>query len=243
MNKLMPRKISILALIALLTMQAASALADDTDTAKTETVTYLGVTAKSVDPALASQLNLPEDTGLTLQTVDRKGPASADLQVNDVLQKLDDQILIDSHQLVTLIHLHKPGDSVTLTIIRQGKPTTVTIKLGKKERIVPAPGSVDRGPDLPGVHIPDDVFPRAPGEPQLQLAPNSQVAMAFSDDTYSAEVKTDTQGRRHITVKDQITNTVVQTGPVNTEEEWQKMPAKIREHLEIMHKALGLKKK
>ena len=82
----------------------------------------------------APQLNLPDGVGLTVMTVDHKGPAAADIQPNDVLQKLDDQLLIDAHQLVTLIHLHKRGDKVVLTIIREAKPIKVTITLGEKER-------------------------------------------------------------------------------------------------------------
>jgi len=81
-------------------------------------------------------------------TVDHKGPSADDLQVNDVLQKLDDQLLIDAHQLVTLIRLHHPGDTVALTIIREAKPVQVTIKLGEKEKVVPPPGDSDRADNL-----------------------------------------------------------------------------------------------
>ena len=106
------------------------------DAPKSDKVAYLGVTAKPVDSTLRSQLNLPDDVGLTVMSVDHKGPSAADIQVNDVLQKLDDQLLIDAHQLVTLIHLHHAGDSVTLTLIREAKPVQVTIKLGEKQRAV-----------------------------------------------------------------------------------------------------------
>lgn len=209
---------------------------------KTEKVTYLGVTAKPVDAALRAQLNLPQDTGLTVMTVDHKGPAGADLQVNDVLQKLDDQILIDSHQLVTLIRLHKPGDSVKLGIIREAKPMQVTIKLGEKERVVPAGNDADHIGELNGTPPPDDQSPAPPFDPTQPLGPNNQVALSFSDDTYSAMVKPDTQGRRHMIVKDQ-TGQVVASGPVDTEEEWNKFDPDIRKHLEVMHKMLARKGK
>jgi hypothetical protein len=212
--------------------------------AKTEKVTYLGVTAKSVDATLRAQLNLADDTGLTVTTVDHKGPAGADVHVNDVLQKLDDQILIDPHQLVTLIHLHKPGDTVTLTLIREAKPIQISIKLGEKQRTVPPANDPDRTADLNNVNpsdtVPDDQHPAF--DPHVPLGPGNQVAMTFSDGTYSANVKADTQGRRHIIVKD-LTGQVIAQGPVDTEEEWQKLSPDVRQHLEIMHKALGLKSK
>ncbi len=48
-------------------------------------------------------------------------PAAATLKKNDVLTKLDDQLLIEQRQLSVLIRNHKDGDEVTLTYIRGGK--------------------------------------------------------------------------------------------------------------------------
>lgn len=217
---------------------------------KTEKVTYLGVTAKSVDATLRAQLNLADDTGLTVMTVDGKGPAAADVHVNDVLQKLDDQILIDPHQLVTLIHLHKPGDTVTLTIIRAAKPIQVTIKLGEKEHTVAVAtadpdhtnGINTGGTHANGMNTPDDLAPLIPFDTHLPLGQNSQVAMAFSDGTYSADVKSDEDGHRNMVVKDSE-GKVVARGPVDTEEQWEKFDPDIRKHLEVMHKMLARKPK
>jgi hypothetical protein len=202
----------------------------------TEKVTYIGVTAKSVDDALRAQLNLPDGVGLTVITVDHKGPAAADIQPNDVLQKLDDQLLIDAHQLVTLIHLHKAGDTVTLTLIRAAKPIHVTITLGEKERVV-RPGddanhnpysSGDKTTDARGGVDPFDV--RLPGV-------DSQMLMSFKDDVFSATIRTDKDGHKKLTVKD-TANKIVADGLVDTPEQWQKFSPEIRAHLEVMHKML-----
>ncbi len=244
------QSVARLASIALLVMCSAALAADPFDhgvekgNAKLEKVAYLGVTAKSVDAVLRAQLKLPEDTALTVTSLDRKGPATADLQVNDVLTRLDDQILIDSHQLVTLIHLHKPGDTITLSLIRESKSMQVTIKLGEKDRVVPTtPDAND--PDKIGVTPADngsDEQANPPFDPNAPLPRGNQTAMNFSDDTYSASVKADTQGRRHMTVKD-LSGQVIASGPVDTEEQWQKFKPEIRDHLEMLHKMLGLKKK
>jgi hypothetical protein len=202
--------------------------------ASDDKVAYLGVTAKPVDATLRSQLNLPEDVGLTVMSVDHKGPSSADIQVNDVLQKLDDQLLIDAHQLVTLIHLHHAGDSVKLTLIREAKPIQVTIKLGEKQR--PAAGG--HSGDLTAGNPPDFEIWAVPLDTNLPLGPNSQVAMSFSDDLYSAYINTDKAGHRRLTVKDKSDKVVTDAALVDTQEQWGKLPPQIREHLEVMHKMI-----
>jgi hypothetical protein len=205
---------------------------------KTEKFAYLGITAKSVDDTLRAQLNLPDDVGLTIMTVDRKGPAAGDLQVNDVLQKLDDQLLIDPHQFVTLIHLHRPGDTVTLTVIRQAKPMTVTIKLGEKQKMVVAPGDANH-PGFTDLPAPDG-FPAPAGfDTTTPMAKGEQVSMSFKDDLYSAFIITDRNGHKTLTVKDTLGNTVA-TGPADTDEEWGKFSADVRTHLEVMHKMMNL---
>ena len=188
--------------------------------ASTEKFTYLGVTAKTVDDTLRAQLNLPDGVGLTVTTVDHKGPAGADIQTNDVLEKLDDQLLINAHQLVTLIRLHKPGDTVTVSLIREAKPIEVKIKLGEKERPIVPGNDTDRTGDPPDARITD-----------------TQMGMSFKDDVYTATVRTDKQGHKHMTVKNSA-GTVVADGPVDTAEEWNKFSPDVREHLEVMHKML-----
>lgn len=99
-------------------------------------VTFLGVTATQVSPALNSQLNLPIGLGLVVTHVAPDSPAQqAGLLKHDVLHKLDDQLLANFDQFTTLIRLHEPGDTATLSIIRRGEPMTLTATL--KEQKVP----------------------------------------------------------------------------------------------------------
>lgn len=220
--------ISLLTVIlALLATRVATA--DDGDRPKSEKVTYVGISAKSVDAALAAQLNLPDGVGLTVVTVDRDGPAKTDIKANDVLQKLDDQILIDAHQLVTLIRLHHAGDTVTLTLIRGGKPMQVKVTLGEKEKpVVPAE---EHATALPG----DESLDEPPQRPLDVTIPG--VALSFSDDTYSAYIDTDRDGHKRLTVKDLAGKTVTQS-PVDTPEQWAALSPDIRKHLEMMHQVL-----
>src|SRR5688572_5741268 len=111
---------------------------------KKEKAAYLGVTATAADPALRDQLKLPRGIGLVIQTVGDDTPAAAaGLQQHDVITKLDDQWLVGQNQLGVLIRMHKAGDEITLTGVRQGSPITLKAKLGEKEMVISeADGSV-----------------------------------------------------------------------------------------------------
>src|SRR5262249_25572682 len=62
--------------------------------------TYMGVGVDSPDATLRAQLSLPTGAGLVVSYLDDQGPANSAVQLHDVLQKLDDQLLINSEQLV-----------------------------------------------------------------------------------------------------------------------------------------------
>ena len=98
-----------------------------------ETVAFLGVEAGPAPAALAAQLGLARGTGLVVGHVAPKSPAEGVLQQHDVLLKLDDQILIEPHQLAVLVRSHKEGDEITLTYVRAGKQATAKVKLATHE--------------------------------------------------------------------------------------------------------------
>lgn len=98
-----------------------------------EKVAFLGVETMPVDRTVAAQLGLPRDTGLVVRHVAEGSPAASLLQEHDVLTKLDDQILVDMHQLSVLVRSRKAGDEVKLTFVRAGKETTTKAKLAERE--------------------------------------------------------------------------------------------------------------
>lgn len=92
--------------------------------------TYLGVAASPVSAELSSQLDLPANTGLVINHIEKNSPAGkAGLQAGDVLAKLDDQILILPQQLSVLIAGKKENESVKLTFLRKGQSHEVTAVL------------------------------------------------------------------------------------------------------------------
>ncbi len=98
-----------------------------------ESVAFLGVETTPVPSVVTAQLGLPKGAGLVIRHVVAKSPAAGVLEVNDVLLKLDDQILIEPRQFAVLVRTHKEGDEVTVTYYRAGKETTAKVKLGKHD--------------------------------------------------------------------------------------------------------------
>lgn len=96
--------------------------------------TYLGVSVSSPPAALTEQLKLPAGLYLIVDQVEDGSPAvAAGLRPFDVLEKLDDQLLINSEQLTVLIRNHAVGDEVELTLLREGQPIKVQAKLGERK--------------------------------------------------------------------------------------------------------------
>jgi hypothetical protein len=104
-----------------------------TEEMEKEKVAFLGVETMPVGRTISAQLGLPRDTGLIVRRVSEGSPAAGLLQEHDILTKLDDQILVDMHQLSVLVRSRKAGDEVKLTFVRAGKETTTKAKLGERE--------------------------------------------------------------------------------------------------------------
>jgi hypothetical protein len=136
----------------------------------TEKANFLGVYTTRVSLTLSHQLGFQKGFYLTVEQIEQGSPAeAAGLQAHDVLQKVDDQILINPEQLRELIRAKKEGDTVKLTFFRGGKERAVETKLVSRE--VPIPdASVLQGPwqgKLP--MLPKGWTPRGPRQGQLQL--------------------------------------------------------------------------
>jgi hypothetical protein len=59
--------------------------------------------------------------------------AKAGLQEHDILLRLDDQILVSSDQLRSLVKMRKPGETVKLSYLRKGEKAEVTATLTEHE--------------------------------------------------------------------------------------------------------------
>jgi hypothetical protein len=97
---------------------------------KMEKVTWLGLATQPVGDEVRAQLPLQPGEGLTVRHIMPDSPAAkAGLAEHDILTRLDDQILVSTDQLHSLVKMRKPGDSVKIAYLRKGekKETTATL--------------------------------------------------------------------------------------------------------------------
>ena len=87
-----------------------------------------GVTSKDVPPGV----------GVMVAFVDPKGPSMGVLAEDDILVRLDDQVLVNPEQFRALIGMHKPGDVVKIVAVREDEVVNVDLKLGSRNAPVSA---------------------------------------------------------------------------------------------------------
>ena len=83
---------------------------------------YLGVTAMSMSQDLANQFRYDITEGVFVSAVDEDGAADkAGLRMGDVITKVDDHEIKDMADLTIVKKQYSAGDTVTLTVYRQGE--------------------------------------------------------------------------------------------------------------------------
>lgn len=93
---------------------------------------YMGIEFQPINPDVASQYNLPAKWGVYVMKVVDNSPASkAGLKQGDIITKVGDVTIDETHSYVNTLFTFKPGDQTTLTILRDGKETQLQITLGE----------------------------------------------------------------------------------------------------------------
>jgi S1-C subfamily serine protease len=96
---------------------------------------FLGITYQPITPAIARTYNLPVEWGVYVTRVAPDTPASAaGLQQDDIITKVGDVALDDSHSYLNTLYTYEPGDNVTLTAVRNGTPVELQVTLGEAGR-------------------------------------------------------------------------------------------------------------
>lgn len=96
---------------------------------------YMGISFQPITPDIAARYNLPAEWGVYIMKVVENSPASAaGLQQGDIIVKVGDVALDETHSYVNTLFTFQPGDQITLTILRNGKKMQVQITLGEAKR-------------------------------------------------------------------------------------------------------------
>jgi 2-alkenal reductase len=90
----------------------------------------LGVQYQPIDPQIAAMYNLPVQWGAYVTSVDQGSPAdTAGIHTDDIITKIDAITLDDSHPYINVLYSHIPGDTITVTVVRDTQTLDFKIKL------------------------------------------------------------------------------------------------------------------
>ena len=146
---------------------AASAYAGISPAVVTELVRR-GVTSQDVPPGV----------GVLVAFVDPKGPSMGILAEDDILVRLDDQVLVNPEQFRALIGMSKPGDVVTIVAVREDEVIKVNLKLGSRNApVASAPKAKKSSAPKVEAKVADEAAPAAPKAvvpPRMGITINGQ---------------------------------------------------------------------
>ena len=138
----------------------------------------IGVGGQDLTPELAKAFNLPTTHGAVVSQVVPGSPAAkAGIKQEDVITEVNGKDLHSFAQLRNTVGLMRVGEKVDLTVLRDGKPRTITVTIGKDSEqaaaggdlhprlagatFAPADESNSRDPDGRGIVV-KTVDPRSP---------------------------------------------------------------------------------
>ncbi|MCX5801193.1 MAG: PDZ domain-containing protein [Candidatus Eisenbacteria bacterium] len=95
---------------------------------------WLGVEIQDLTPELREVLELDEETeGVLVAGVSEGGPAEkAGIGKGDVIMSLDAKVVDGTPKLVAMVSKRKPGETVTVVLLRDGRKKTVKVTLGSE---------------------------------------------------------------------------------------------------------------
>jgi serine protease Do len=95
---------------------------------------FLGIRIRNVDQDLMNAFHLPSMDGAFVESVEAGQPAEkAGIQHGDAIVKVDDVPVHDTRDLISYVSSKGPGTKVRITLLRNGKPLTVTATLAERE--------------------------------------------------------------------------------------------------------------
>jgi S1-C subfamily serine protease len=112
-------------------IDVARSVADELIATGRATHAWIGIEGTDLDGATALDLDL--DGGAVVNSVRQATPAeAAGLAARDVIVALDGQPVLSMGALVAALRNHRPGDVVTIDVVRDHRRTTHTVTLAER---------------------------------------------------------------------------------------------------------------
>ncbi len=93
---------------------------------------YLGIAYQPIAPDIASTYGLPVQWGAYVTRVAAGSPAQkAGIQDGDIITKVGDVAIDQNHSYLNTLYTYKPGDTVALSVIRNGGTVQLQVTLGE----------------------------------------------------------------------------------------------------------------
>ena len=94
---------------------------------------YMGIGFQPINPDIATRYNLPAKWGAYITSVESGSPADkAGLKENDIITQIGDITIDETHSYVNSLFNYQPGDTIPLTVMRDGTQTQLQIMLGER---------------------------------------------------------------------------------------------------------------
>ena len=98
---------------------------------------YIGISMdpNGIDEVAREYYGLPDGNGVIIEIITEGGPAErAGLRRFDVIRKVDGSVVRDNRDLIGKISSHRPGDTVRLEVLRDGKKRMFELELGDRRK-------------------------------------------------------------------------------------------------------------
>jgi S1-C subfamily serine protease len=99
---------------------------------------WSGIKVQELNPDRAARLNLPQRSGAVVSDTVRNSPAaSAGVLTGDIILSADGKNVPNARTFHEIVLAKKPGDKLSLTVLRNGKKINVNVFLGNNQGDVP----------------------------------------------------------------------------------------------------------
>jgi 2-alkenal reductase len=93
---------------------------------------YIGIQWQWITPSISAMYSLPVQWGVYISQIDSGSPAAkSGLQRGDIITRIGDTALDDSHPYINALYQHAPGEPVKLEVIRGDNTLDIQVTLGE----------------------------------------------------------------------------------------------------------------